>query len=427
MVGSPERQVNPAVNPRVIPPGATLGVMGGGQLGAMFAMAAKRMGYRVEAFSDVADCPAAHHCDRVHVGSYDDPAALVAMARGLDVLTFEFENVSAEPLKALAGVVPVRPAPEVLFTTQDRGREKAFLVREGLACAPHRLVRSREELHAALAALGLPAVLKTAAFGYDGKGQRKLDAGAGSREIDAAWEALASGGLTGGAGDCVLIVEGWIDFDCEISVVAARGIDGSTAVFAPTRNHHRHHILDISSVPAGLPAAVLDSAREMAAAVLEKLDVVGVACVEFFVTRDGRVLVNEIAPRPHNSGHLTIAACETSQFEQQVRAICGLPLGSTSQLAPAAMANLLGDCWNDGEPDWSAALSIPGVSLLLYGKSEPRPGRKMGHLTALADSVEEAVARATQARALACRSSHGAGSGWTGAAAAGRRAGGPAG
>ena len=387
MVGSAER--------KVITPGATLGVMGGGQLGAMFAMAAKRMGYRVEAFSDSADCPAAHHCDRVHVGAYDDPAALVAMARGLDVLTFEFENVSAAPLRALAGVVPVRPAPEVLFTTQDRGREKAFLLREGFACAPHRLVRSREELHAAVAAVGLPAVIKTAAFGYDGKGQQKLDAGAGPQEIDAAWNSL---------GECILIVEAWVDFQCEISVVAARGLDGSTAVFAPTRNHHRHHILDISSVPAGLPAAVLDSAREMAAAVLEKLDVVGVACVEFFVTRDGRVLVNEIAPRPHNSGHLTIFACETSQFEQQVRAICGLPLGSPRQLAPAAMANLLGDCWKNGEPDWAAALTVPGVSLLLYGKGEPRPGRKMGHLTALADSVDEAIANVTRARSLACRS-----------------------
>ena len=387
MVGSAER--------KVITPGATLGVMGGGQLGAMFAMAAKRMGYRVEAFSDSADCPAAYHCDRVHVGAYDDPAALVAMARGLDVLTFEFENVSAVALRALAGVVPVRPAPEVLFTTQDRGREKAFLVREGFACAPHRLVRSREELHAAVAAVGLPAVVKTAAFGYDGKGQQKLDASAGPQEIDAAWNSLGAG---------VLIVEAWVDFQCEISVVAARGLDGSTAVFAPTRNHHRHHILDISSVPAGLPAAVLDSAREMAAAVLEKLDVVGVACVEFFVTRDGRVLVNEIAPRPHNSGHLTIFACETSQFEQQVRAICGLPLGSPRQLAPAAMANLLGDCWKNGEPDWAAALTVPGVSLLLYGKGEPRPGRKMGHLTALADSVDEAIANVTRARSLACRS-----------------------
>jgi len=409
--------------------------MGGGQLGAMFAMAAKRMGYRVEVFSDVADCPAAHHCDRVHLGSYDDPAALVAMARGVDVLTFEFENVSAEPLKALAGLVPVRPAPEVLFTAQDRGREKAFLVREGFACAPHRIVRSREDLHAAVAALGLPAVLKTAAFGYDGKGQRKLEAGASSQEIDAAWESLGgrleacvlpsgdekcvlpsgdekcvlpSGDekcvLPSGDEKCVLILEGWIDFQCEISVVAARGLDGSTAVFAPTRNHHSHHILDISSVPAGLPDAVLVTARDMAAAVLEKLGVVGVACVEFFVTRDGRVLVNEIAPRPHNSGHLTMAACETSQFEQQVRAICGLPLGSTKQLAPAAMANLLGDCWSNGEPDWAAALAVPGVSLMLYGKSEPRPGRKMGHLTGIADSVDEAIVNVTRARSLAFRS-----------------------
>ena len=399
MVGPSERQV--------IPPGATLGVMGGGQLGAMFAMAAKRMGYRVEVFSDVADCPAAYHCDRVHVGSYDDPAALVAMARGVDVLTFEFENVSAEPLRALASVVPVRPAPEVLFTTQDRGREKSFLVREGFACAPHRLVRSREDLHVAVAALGLPAVIKTAAFGYDGKGQRKLEAGASRQEIDAAWDTLAGGVgssvLPSGDEKGVLILEGWIDFDCEISVVAARGLDGSTAVFAPTRNHHSHHILDISSVPAGLPDAVLETARKMAAAVLEKLNVVGVACVEFFVTRDGRVLVNEIAPRPHNSGHITMAACQTSQFEQQVRAICGLPLGSTKQLAPAAMANLLGDCWENGEPDWAAALSVPGVSLVLYGKSEPRPGRKMGHLTALADSVDEAIVNVTRSRSLACR------------------------
>jgi 5-(carboxyamino)imidazole ribonucleotide synthase len=257
------------------------------------------------------------------------------------------------------------------------------------------MVRSQKELHAAVAALGLPAVVKTAAFGYDGKGQQKLEAGAGAQEIDAAWNSL---------GECILIVEAWVDFECEISVVAARGLDGSTAVFAPTRNHHSHHILDISSVPAGLPAAVLDSAREMAAAVLDRLDVVGVACVEFFVTRDGRVLVNEIAPRPHNSGHLTIAACETSQFDQQVRAICGLPLGSPRQLAPAAMANLLGDCWKHGEPDWAAALAVPGVSLMLYGKGEPRPGRKMGHLTALADSVDEAIANVTRARSLACRS-----------------------
>jgi 5-(carboxyamino)imidazole ribonucleotide synthase len=384
----------------VLEPGATLGVMGGGQLGAMFAMAAKRMGYRVEAISDVADCPAVHHCDRVHVLSYDDAAGLAAAARNLDVVTFEFENVPAAAARALAAVVPVRPAPDVLFTTQDRGREKAFLTHHGFACAPHRVVRSRADLDAAVAALGLPAVLKTAAFGYDGKGQRKLDAGAGPADIDAAWTAL------GGGGSVELVAEGWIDFDCEISVVAARGLDGGVAVFAPTRNDHARHILDVSSAPAGLPETVLSEARRLAAAVLEALGVVGVACVEFFVTRDGRVLVNEIAPRPHNSGHLTIAACETSQFEQQVRAICGLPLGSTRQLAAAAMANILGDCWEraGGNPDWPAALAVPGVSLLLYGKSEPRPGRKMGHLTALAGSAEEAIAAVLRARELACRS-----------------------
>ena len=380
------------MTPTAVAPGATLGVMGGGQLGAMFAMAAKRLGYRVEAISDVADCPAAHHCDRVHVVSYADAAALARIAAGLAAVTFEFENVLVDAARAMAAVIPCRPAPEVLFTTQDRAREKAFLTTHGFACTPHRVVRSRAELHEAAAAVGLPAVLKTAAFGYDGKGQRRIDA---SAELDAAWDAL-------GPAACVL--EGWIDFDCEISVVGARGAAGETAIFEPSRNLHRHHILDVSSAPTGLPAKVLDAARAITARILEALDLVGVACVEFFVTRSGDVLVNEIAPRPHNSGHLTIEACETSQFEQQVRALCGLPLGSTRQLAPAAMANLLGDCWAKGEPDWQAALTVPGVSLLLYGKSDPRPGRKMGHLTALAPTVEEAIANVTRARSLACHS-----------------------
>ena len=388
---TPQDAAAPPLPSAAILPGAVLGVMGGGQLGAMFAMAAKRMGYRVEAISDSEDCPAAHHADRVHVGAFDDARKLEQIAGSLDAITFEFENVPVEAARAMQQAVPVRPAPDVLFTTQDRAREKAFLTDHGFACAPHRVVRSRDELHAAVAALGLPAVLKTAAFGYDGKGQRKLEAAA---DVDPAWASL-------GPGDCVL--EGWIDFDCEISVVAARGLDGATAVYEPSRNAHRHHILDVSSAPAGLPPAVTDSARAIAARILEKLGVVGVACVEFFVTRDGRVLVNEIAPRPHNSGHLTIEACETSQFEQQVRAVCGLPLGSTRQHAAAAMANLLGDCWANGEPDWPAALAVPGVSLLLYGKSDPRPGRKMGHLTALAPTVEEAIANVTRARDLACR------------------------
>ncbi|MFM7108919.1 MAG: 5-(carboxyamino)imidazole ribonucleotide synthase [Planctomycetaceae bacterium] len=386
-----------------IPPGATLGILGGGQLGAMFAAAATRMGYRVEAISDVADCPAARVCDRVHVGDYADAAFLARAAAGLDVVTFEFENVPAAAGRALAAAVPVRPQPDVLFTTQDRAREKAFLETHGFACAPHRAVRSREELHAAVRDLGLPAVLKTAAFGYDGKGQRKLAAPA---DVDPAWGALGAGLH----GPRELVLEGWIDFDCEISVVAARGLDGTVAAFAPSRNAHANHVLDVSSVPAGLPEPVLAAATDTAGRILAALGVVGVACVEFFVAKDGRVLVNEIAPRTHNSGHLTIEACETSQFEQQVRAVCGLPLGSTRQVAPAAMANLLGDCWFPGgstrvarEPDWAAALAVPGVRLHLYGKSDPRPGRKMGHLTALAATADEAVAKVVEAR-RACHS-----------------------
>ncbi|MEX0668838.1 MAG: 5-(carboxyamino)imidazole ribonucleotide synthase [Pirellulales bacterium] len=385
-----------AADPTPILPGGTLGILGGGQLGAMFAMAARRMGYRVEAISDIADCPAARHCDRLHVGDYGDTAFVTRAAAGLDVVTFEFENIPAEAGRSLAAVVPVRPAPDVLFTTQDRAREKAFLTQHGFACALHRLVRSREQLHAAVADLGLPAVLKTAAFGYDGKGQMRLTR---TEDIDTAWATLGAGP----DGPRELVLEGWIDFDCEISVVAARGLDGEIATFAPSRNAHADHILDVSTAPAGLPQSVLSAATDIAGKILAALGVVGVACVEFFVTKDGAVLVNEIAPRTHNSGHLTIEACDTSQFEQQVRAICGLPLGSTRQRLPAAMANVLGDVWAKGEPDWARALSVPGVSLHLYGKSEPRPGRKMGHLTALANTADEAVLRVTRARNLMTR------------------------
>ena len=383
-----------------IPPGATLGILGGGQLGAMFAAAARRMGYRVEAISDVADCPAARFCDRLHVGDYADTGFLARAAAGMQVVTFEFENIPAAAGRLLAERLPVRPHPDVLFTTQDRAREKAFLVRHGFPCAPHRVVRSHEQLRAAVADLGLPAVLKTAAFGYDGKGQMRLAAAA---DADAAWAALGAGP----DGPRELVLEAWIDFDCELSVVAARGADGTTAAFAPSRNVHARHILDVASTPAGLPESVLARATATAVAILEALDVVGVACVEFFVTASGEVLVNEIAPRTHNSGHLTIEACETSQFEQQVRAVCGLPLGSTAPVAAAAMANLLGDCWLPAgvcrEPDWAAALAVPGVRLHLYGKSEPRVGRKMGHLTALAGTAAEAIARVERARRAACR------------------------
>lgn len=357
----------------------------------MFASAARRMGYRVEAVVEQADCPAARHCDRVHVGLLEEPSRLVELGRRFAAVTYEFENVPVGAARALDGVVPVRPGPEVLFTTQDRGREKAFLVAHGLPCAPHALVRSRDDLVAAVARTGLPAVLKTCASGYDGKGQRRIESPA---EIDAAWAALGPGEL---------VLEGWVPFACELSVVAARGCRGERCTWEPSLNHHRHHILDCSLVPSGLPASTVSNARRMAERILEALDVVGVACVEFFVTADGGLLVNEIAPRPHNSGHLTIEAATTSQFEQQVRAVCGLPLGSTELRAPAAMVNLLGDCWELGEPDWDAALAVEGVSLHLYGKSAPRPGRKMGHLTALAATVAAAEAAARAARRALAR------------------------
>ncbi len=369
-----------------IMPGALLGVLGGGQLGAMFAVAAHRMGYRVAVITDTHECPAARHADRLYVGSYDDPVFLAEAAEGLAVVTFEFENVPAAAGEALKAAVPVRPHPEVLFTTQSREREKAFLVERGIPCGRHAVVRTEEDLQQAVKNIGLPAVLKTAAFGYDGKGQRMLKEMA---DIHDAWVSL---------GEFPCVLEEWIDFQCELSVVAARGLDGAVVAFPAIRNEHANHILDVSSCPAELPAEVLGEAEHLAATVLSELGVVGVACVEFFLAKDNRLLVNEIAPRTHNSGHLTIEACPTSQFEQQVRAICGLPLGETVPLAPAAMANLLGDCWQSGEPMWERVFAVPGAGLHLYGKAEPRPGRKMGHITVTANTTDEAKALVRQAR-----------------------------
>ncbi|MFM7251080.1 MAG: 5-(carboxyamino)imidazole ribonucleotide synthase [Planctomycetaceae bacterium] len=367
-------------------PGATLGVLGGGQLGAMFAAAATRMGYRVEAVVESADCPAARHARRIHVGLLDDPPRLLEAARAFAAVTYEFENVPVAAARALEGVVPVRPGPEVLFVTQDRGREKAFLARHGFPCAPHGLARTAAELAAVAARVGFPGVVKTCASGYDGKGQRRVESAA---QVAAAWDALGPGEV---------VFERWIPFRHEVSVIAARGLDGAVVTWEPSRNVHTRHILDVSVAPSGLDPAVVAEARRIAAAVLGALDVVGVACVEFFVDAAGGLLVNEIAPRPHNSGHLTIEGADTSQFEQQLRAVCGLPLGSTRPRGAAAMANLLGDCWARGEPDWQAALATEGVSLHLYGKSDPRPGRKVGHLTALAPDAAAAERLVREAR-----------------------------
>ncbi len=374
-----------------VPPGSVIGVLGSGQLGRMFAIAARRMGYRVHTFSPDQDTPTGQVADVEVVGSYSDLDAVRRFASQTQVVTFEFENVPAETAAAAGARAPVRPEGSVLHTTQQRIREKAFLRSAGLPHVPYREVRSLEDLRAALGQLGAPAVLKSAAFGYDGKGQAKIGA---IDEAEAAWRAVANG-------ECVL--EAFVDFEREISVVATRSASGEFVAFEPSDNVHSRHILDVSTSPAAIPANLRREAAEISRAVLETLGVVGVLATEFFVTRDGKLLINELAPRPHNSGHWTIDACLTSQFEQQLRAVCGLPLGAVDMLRPAAMANLLGDLWERGEPDWARACELRGVKLHLYGKLEPRRGRKMGHITALGATPEEARDLALAARrALTC-------------------------
>jgi 5-(carboxyamino)imidazole ribonucleotide synthase len=377
------------MNDKVILPGGTIGVLGNGQLGRMLAIAARQMGYRVHTLGPGADSPCGQVADKEFVADYDDLDAVRAFAQSVDVVTFEFENVSAAATEAAAEFAPVRPGGNVLHITQHRLREKLFLASVGgpVAPTPFASVESLEQLTAALTRLGTPAVLKTAGFGYDGKGQRVIR---DASEATDAWNSL--GGVP-----CVL--EAFVDFSGEVSVVAARGLDGSFAHFGVVANEHAHHILDVTTAPAALSPELTQQAVEIAQHILNALEVVGVLCVEFFVTRDGGLLVNELAPRPHNSGHWTIEACPSSQFEQQLRAICGLPLGSTVPYRPAAMANLLGDVWENGEPNWAAALALPDVHLHLYGKAEARPGRKMGHLTALADTPEAAAQLVREAKA----------------------------
>ncbi len=368
-------------------PGAVIGVLGSGQLGRMLALAARRMGYRTHVFSPDPGSPAGQVADRAWTAAYDDLDAVRAFAQSVSAVTLEFENIPASTVEEIEELVPVRPGGAVLHTTQHRLREKTFLERAGFPTVPFRAVPSRAALDVALKELGPPTVLKTAGFGYDGKGQRKIS---NSDEIEAAWATL-------GGGEAVL--EAWVDFACEVSVVAARGMEGAFVHFGVVENTHRDHILDLTLAPAALSPETTYEAVEITQGLFEELDIVGTACVELFLSTDGKLLVNEIAPRPHNSGHWTIDAAVTSQFEQQLRAVCGVPLGGTGQLRPAAMANLLGDLWMEGEPEWTTALAFPEVKLHLYGKREARPGRKMGHLTALAGTTEAAAKLARAARA----------------------------
>jgi 5-(carboxyamino)imidazole ribonucleotide synthase len=367
-------------------PGARIGVLGSGQLGRMFAIAARRMGYRVSVLSPDTDTPTGQIADVEIVATYEDLDRVRAFARDVDVVTFEFENVPHATAEAAAEHALVRPAGAVLHVTQQRGREKQFLATRGFPVTPHAVVRTSAEALRALDRIGVPAVLKSADFGYDGKGQRVLRK---VEDADSAWHAI-------GADSCVL--ESFVDFALECSVVAARGVDGAYADFGVVENHHVEAVLDVSIAPARVEPRIARRAREIARDVLEALDVVGVLCVELFVTRAGELWINELAPRPHNSGHWSIDAALTCQFEQQLRAVCGLPLGDPSLLRPAAMANLLGDLWLEAEPDWHAAVSVPNVKLHLYGKSRALAGRKMGHLTALADAPDAALAAVLEAR-----------------------------
>ncbi len=349
-----------------LPPGATIGILGGGQLGRMTALAAARLGYRCHVFCDEADAPAAQVAAAT-VAAYDDAAALAEFARSVDVVTFEFENMPAAALRAVAAHRPVRPSIRALEIAQDRVAEKRFFAAQGIASAPWRPVPDYPALAPALRALGGACVLKTVRMGYDGKGQARIEPGS---DLAAAWARV---------GRVPSILEGFVEFEREISVIAARGLDGSVACYDPVENRHRDGILDVTRAPAAISDALADGAREIALRAVQALDIVGLICVEMFVARDGALLANEMAPRPHNSGHWTIDACATSQFEQLVRAICGLPLGDTARFADAEMTNLIGD-----EVDsWPRLVAEPGARLHLYGKSETRPGRKMGHVTRL--------------------------------------------
>lgn len=377
----------PAAQGAALNPPATLGVIGGGQLGRMFVQAAQRLGYRTVVLSPTADAPAAQVAHEAVVAPPDHLPGIRAFAERADAVTVEFESVSAPALRWLARRRPVRPGWRTVWVSQNRLREKGFLTRHGFPHAPWRPVVSHEELEAAVAALGVPFLLKTASSGYDGKGQVRVD---DAGDAEGAWSAL---------GRVPCVAEGFVSFAAEVSVVVARGDDGRAVTYPVGLNRHDRHILDSTVMPAPVGPVVSSEARELALAVAQALGTVGVLTVEFFVTAGGGLLVNELAPRPHNSGHLTIEAAVTSQFEQQVRALCGLPLGATGLVCPAAMVNLLGDVWARGEPDWrSAFANDPGVKLHLYGKRTPAPGRKMGHLTVLDPEPETALARALAAR-----------------------------
>jgi 5-(carboxyamino)imidazole ribonucleotide synthase len=378
----------------MILPGNTLGVLGGGQLGRMFAQAAQSLGYRVHVYEPQRDCPAGAVANREFNAAYTDEAALAEFARSCAAVTYEFENIPVEPLWKIEKLTQLLPRWEVLEVCQNRLREKTWLKRNGFPHVPFAEVEIGGDLVAAIRRVGRPCVVKTADFGYDGKGQLKV--------TDDESMAEAARQFAGQRA----VVERYIDFKCELSVVVARSRGGAVRVFPVAENIHTRHILDFSIVPARVSEAIKREAESLGRAIAERLDVVGLIAIELFLADDGRLLVNEMAPRPHNSGHYSMDACVTSQFEQHVRAICGLPLGAVDLISPAVMVNILGDAWRGvgtavvEAPAWTALLKDAGTKLHLYGKKEPRAGRKMGHFTVRAADADAALERAKELKAV---------------------------
>jgi 5-(carboxyamino)imidazole ribonucleotide synthase len=376
-------------------PGATIGILGGGQLGRMTAMAARSLGYRIHVMDPDPSCPARFVVDACFEGDWDDARAAAELARGSDVVTLEIEQVSLECLDAAAQHAPVRPGRELMRIIQDRILQKDWLRDHGFPVGRYRAVESEAQLHEAALALGGRCFIKTARGGYDGRGQAKIGfggrLGAMTEEVSAAWLAL---------GERPCIAEQALDLEKEISVMVARSPSGEVKSFASAANHHENQILVWSVIPSSISAELESRAQEVALGIASELKLEGLLAVEMFVTKQGNLLVNELAPRPHNSYHASERACVTSQFEQAVRAVCDLPLGDVSVVQPAAIANLLGDVWLNGQPRFDLALAVPGVRLHLYEKHQPRKGRKMGHLSAVGNTPDEAIARVLEAGRL---------------------------
>jgi len=372
-------------------PGSLLAVLGGGQLGRMTAMAARTMGFRVRVMDPEAKCPASFVADETIVGRWDDVDAARRLAAGAEAVTLEIEQIGVDALREVASIALLRPGVEPIRIIQDKTLQKTWLAENGFPMGPFRVARSEEELHEAVAELGAQVFLKTGHGGYDGRGQARigLDSPATRETIAAAWSAI---------GARPAVAEEALELECEISVMAARSPAGEVRVYPAARNHHENQILAWSVSPAGVPAALESRAETLAAELVTKLGIEGLLCAEIFVTRAGELFINELAPRPHNSYHQSERGCVTSQFEQLVRAVCNLPLGSTELISPAAIVNLLGDVWLKGEPNLAAALAVPGVRLHLYEKHTPRSGRKMGHLSAVGATAEEALERVLEAK-----------------------------